>query len=180
MLMIVLSLVVSTVAVILIYTSWRKRSNVLVATAGWLMAFLSVVPWSMALGTEIGVSYAFIVFICLVWLEVSFNMNRAAAEYASAMRSYQPLHWPAMKTSFRHGILFLLSVPAAGVITLMLSGAFVLLMPWSMPLRAAVAVFLYPVLWGALSAWVCTQNKLLKPFLVCAALLGASGLLLFV
>ena len=118
-------------------------------------------------------------FSGLVWLEIVRSMEPGRADTRTDGRQFHALSRPGLKAWLRHSGLFLLSVPAAGLITLLLSAALVLALPWSLPAQAAVAIFVYPVLWGGLSAWVCAQERLLKPTLVSAGLLACSGLLLY-
>lgn len=164
----------------LIYYSWQQRRQTWAAAAGWLLAFGSAFVWPRALGPEFGVTYAIIIFVCLVWVQIAFTIKiKAHSDNQSVRRPLQDLSWPGMHNCIKHGMLFLLSVPAAAVIALMLSVALVLYLPWTMPVKFAVAIFLYPVLWGALSAWICAQDKLVKPALASVVLLAVSSLLLF-
>lgn len=169
---------VSVTAAGLVWHSWRKRKQAWAAVSGWLLAFASAIPWSRALGPEIGVTYAVIVFICLVWAEVIYSMAPSDPVVDSDQRPYRKVRWPGTQDYFRHGMLFLLSVPVSGLVALVLSTVLVLYLPWSMPLRFAVAIFVYPILWGALAAWICAQDKVARPALVSAGLLVFAGLIL--
>lgn len=174
------ALAVSTTGAGLILYSWRHRNTAWAAFTGWLVAFASAFVWSWALGPELGATYAIIVFVCLVWAEIGFTAETGKYAVESSRRPWQQLYRPVMQDYCKHLILFLLSVPASGVITMMLSVALVLYLPWTMPVKFAVAILLYPVLWGALSAWIGAQVKLVKPLLVTTALLVVSSLLLFI
>lgn len=170
----------SIAAASLIYHSWRAGKSAWLACAGWLAAFGSAWVWSWAVGPEFGVIYAIIVFVCLVWAAIAFTMEARNPTRQMIGRPFQRMRWPELQDSRKHGMLFLLAVPAAGVISMLLSVALVLYLPWSMPVKFAVAIFLYPVLWGALSAWICAQVKVVRPVLVSAGLLTVSSVLLFV
>jgi len=175
-----IALAISITASGLVYYSWRRSGNAWAAAAGWLLAFGSAFAWVRALGAEFGVSYAIIIFTCLVWAAVALNVEATGAAGQSATRPLQAMHWPGARDWGRHGGLFLLSVPVAGVVALMLSVALVLPLPWSLLHKLTAAIFLYPVLWGALSAWICAQDKLARPALVCLGLAAVSALLLFI
>jgi len=174
-----LSMVLSLAAAGLIYYSWRQRGKALLAAAGWLLALASVFGWSRVLGAEIGTIYAIAIFTCLAWGAVAFNAEAPKAAAAGA-RPFQGLQRPQLRGMFHHSVLFLLSVPAAGVIAMMLSIALVLHLPWPLLDRAAVAIFVYPVLWGALGVWICAQEQLLKPVLASAGLLLLSSLVMYI
>lgn len=180
MLAVLLALVISALAALLVYFSWKTDRQGGAAAAGWLLAVVSSFVWTRALGPQFGLTYALIVFICLVWAAVAFNMEGRRANEQATQRPWHKLNWPELQDYAKHGALFLLSVPAAGFTTMMLSVALVLFLPWALPLKLALAIFLYPVLWGALSAWICAQDTLLKPLLANAGLLAISALVLFV
>lgn len=180
----------SLLAVVCIYWSWRKPGQVVVASTGWLLALGSAIVWSIAFGPEFGVTYAIIAFMCLTWLAVLIgtDSSRTATtgteagngESRAVVRPYRRLAGPSTADMLRHGTLFLLSVPATGVLTLILSVAMVLYLPWTMLNKIAVAIFLWPVLWGALSAWISAQEKIMRPTVVVIALLFIGSLALFI
>lgn len=170
---------VSLIAANLIFISWRRGLAAL-AALGWLAAFGSAFLWSWALGPEIGVTYAFMVFICLAWVAVAAMAEGRPQQNQSLARPYRRLHWPKLREISQQFLLFLLSVPALGAITMLLSVAVVRHLPWSMPTRFLVAMVLYPILWGALGAWVCAQSSLRKPALVSGVLCLIAASILFV
>lgn len=182
----ILAALTSLLAVACIYWSWRDRGQAVVSATGWLLALGSAVVWSHVLGPEFGVTFAIIVFMCLTWLAVLADVaarkgsDTRAADTRAAPRPYQALVWPRAGQLLQQGVLFLLSVPAAGVLTLMLSVALVLYLPWTLLNKLAVAIFLWPVLWGVLSAWIAAQQKVSRPALVVASLFVVSSLALFV
>ncbi|MEZ5489108.1 MAG: hypothetical protein R3F50_02165 [Gammaproteobacteria bacterium] len=175
-----ISLSMSISAAGLIYFSWRQRGKLLAASAGWILAFGSAFSWAQVLGPEIGTCYAVMIFICLVWLEVIYTMEPARGQLPASQRSLQAIHRPTASTCFRHAMIFLLSVPASGAITMLVTVALVIHLPWSLPLRLAVGIFAYPILWGAYSAWICAQGRLLKPAILSMGLLALSSLILFI
>src|SRR5690606_34894422 len=119
-----------------------------------LVALLSMFVWSWALGAEIGLCYALGVFACFVWMEIALTAEARKNAATIAQRPFAALERPRVRACLKHGTIFLLSVPAAGVIAMMLSVALVLYLPWTLPVKFAVAIFVYPVLWGALSVWI--------------------------
>lgn len=179
MLAILLATTSSASAAALIFNGWRRSDAGWASAAGWLVALASMFVWAWALGPEIGVCYALGVFACFVWVEIAMTAEARKSVAAAAQRPFAAMQRPGVRAYFKHGSIFLLSVPAAGVIAMMLSVALVLYLPWSLTLKFAVAIFLYPVVWGVLSAWICAQDALLKPALVNLGLLAFSALLLF-
>tara|TARA_R110001599_G_scaffold75898_1_gene207887 strand:- start:295 stop:849 length:555 start_codon:yes stop_codon:yes gene_type:complete len=175
-----IALLLSTAAAGLIYYSWQRRGQLWAATIGWLLALFSTFVWSRALGPEIGVTYAIFLFICLAWVLAALNKEAARTDSSSTMRPYQAMHWPQIRDYVKHSVLFLLSVPATAAISMMLSVALVLHLPLSMLYKVTIAIFLYPLLWGALSVWVCAQEKLLKPTIACVGLTIIASLALFI
>ena len=174
-----IAVLMSITAAALEYYSWCRGKRVWAASSGWLLALASILSWSRALGPEIGICYAIMIFVCLVWVEVAWNMEPARAAAGSRARTFQPLYRPGVREYGTHALRFLLSVPAAGILALMFTSALALLAPWTMPLKVAVVVFLFPVAWGAFSVWICAQENLLKPVLASVLLLLVSSLLLF-
>lgn len=174
-----LACICSAAAAISIFQGWRHSNAGWASAAGWLVALASILVWSLALGPEIGVCYALGVFACFVWVEIALTAEARRLVAAVAQRPFVAMQRPGVRACLRHGTIFLLSVPAAGVIAMMSSVALVLYLPWSLTLKFAVAIFLYPVVWGVLSVWICAQDKLLKPALVNLGLLAFSALLLF-
>ncbi|PCJ23367.1 MAG: hypothetical protein COA96_11970 [SAR86 cluster bacterium] len=181
-----IAFVFSLASVIVIYWSWRRPGRTVIALIGWLLALASVIIWIRALGPEFGVTYSTIVFVCLIWLGVILNRLSSQSKEKmqnadqTPLRPYQALTLPTLSSQLKHGSLFLLSVPLSGLLTMMLSVALVLYLPWTMLHKVTAAIFLYPVLWGALSAWICAQKNPLRPALASAGLLVISSFLLFV
>ena len=176
--LVTLACISSAAAAGLVFQGWRRRATWL-AAGGWLVALVSMFVWARALGPEVGLCYALGVFACFVWVEIALTAEARRTAVATLQRPFAALQRPGARAWFRHGTIFLLSVPAAGVIAMMLSIALVIYLPWATPLKFAVAIFAYPVLWGVLSVWICAQEALLKPVLVNAGLLALSALLLF-
>lgn len=170
----------SLAAVGFIYWSWRQRGMAMLALAGWLLALTSVVLWSWVLGPQFGVTYAVIIFLCMMWGNVFLGREDPPLLSQVSERPYQALAFPNKSIFLKNCALFLLSVPLTGLLALMLSVAFVLYLPWTMLYKVAVAIFLYPVLWGALSGWICAQKNLVKPAVTTAGLFVISGLVLFI
>lgn len=170
----------SVAAAVLVFLGWRRGGRAWLALTGWLLAFGSILPWSAALGPQIGLCYAIMVFTCLVWTEVAFNMEASRAAVPSAAREFQTLQLPRLRSCSRHGVLFLLAVPGACMATLLLTVALVVPLAWAMPAKVALAIFLFPVLWGAFSVWICAQDHMLKPILASFAILALSSLILLI
>jgi hypothetical protein len=172
------AVLLSLAAAGLVYFGWRQARVGWASATGWLLAFGSTLPWSWALGPEIGICYAIMVFMCMVWLEVAWNMEPARVGTDARQRHFQNLHRPSVREYGKHGVLFLLAVPGAGILALMLTAALALPLSWTMPVKVAVVIFLFPVFWGAFSVWICAQDTLLKPSLASVGALAFSWLLL--
>jgi hypothetical protein len=173
MLAVMMALLVSISTVAMLYGSWRHSQRSWLALAGWALAILSLLLWSRALGPEFGISYAVMVFVCLVWLVVWMAGQTGSSANPSPQRPFRSLTTPGSASLIQHGSLFLLSVPASGLLSLLLSVALVNLLPWSLLTKVAIAVFAFPILWGLLSSWVCSQQSATRPALA----LGGLGLL---
>lgn len=175
---ILIALLASIATVSLIYWSWRQSRWDWLALPGWGLALASLLLWSWALGPEFGVSYAVIIFVCLTWVAVLLASRTGASNNPPAQRPFRSLALPDSRNLFKHGSLFLLSVPASGLLSLLLTVALVNLAPWSLLTKLAVAVFAFPIFWGMLSSWVCAQQSPIRPALALGGL-GVLGSLLF-
>jgi hypothetical protein len=175
-----IALLMSFCAVGCIYWSWRQRGNWLLAFAGWLLVIVSMFSWSAVSGPEFGTTYALIAMACAAWLLVLSNRDAAGADSRAAERTLRLVQRPPGISVVKQGARFLLSVPVAGLLALMLSVALVLYLPWTLLTKIAVAIFLYPVLWGALSAWICAQEKIIKPAMAVGGLFLISSVMLFI
>lgn len=180
MLEVFISIAVSLASVTAIYMSWWQRGLALLSLFGWLLALISILLWSRALGPEFGVSYAIMVFVCLVWGYIAWDKDTSKTTDETVVRPYRAPSFPELSALLKHGGLFLVSVPASGVVALMLSVALVIWLPWALLTQVAVAVFLYPVIWGAMAAWICAQQSVLKPALLTVVFTLLSGLILLV
>jgi hypothetical protein len=147
-----------------------------------LLAGLAILPWSWALGAEIGSCYAILVVVCLAWAAVAWNRDAVVVRGRGMHpgRAFQPLQRPGLKACAAHLLRFLLAVPVAGLASLMLASALVLPLSWSMSAKVAVVIFCFPLLWGAFSVWICAREQLLRPVLVSIAVCAVSALLLVV
>lgn len=176
----ILALLASAAGAGLVFLGWRREQGAALAAAGWLLAFVAILPWSWALGAEIGSCYAIMVFVCLAWAAVTWNRDVVTDRWrgVSAGRVLQRLHRPGLKACALQLLRFLLAVPVAGLASLMLASALVLPLSWSMSAKVAAVIFVFPLLWGAFSVWICAQERLLRPVLANIALCALGGLLL--
>jgi hypothetical protein len=92
-----LALVISVTAVVFIYNSWWQPGKPWVAFAGWLLAFGSALVWSEPLGAELGITFATIIFICLVWLQVAFVVPSVKSNRQAVTRPFHQIRWPSGK-----------------------------------------------------------------------------------
>lgn len=177
---VLIALIISLSAVACIYWSWRQQGRWLFACAGWLLALVSLLTWSAASGPEFGVTYAIIGFACFAWMFAASGLRLSGADGRTSVRSWQALQKPAVNSVLKSIARFLLSVPATGVLSLMLSVALVLYLPWELLTRMAAAIILYPLLWGGFSAWICAQEGLARSVMVMGCLFLISSLVLFI
>ena len=171
---------ISLAAVGCVFRSWQQRGQAMLALLGWSLAALSVAFWSWAQGGEFGVTYATIVFVCLVWVNIAIRMEASTVSTSGTTRPFRAIAFPNLTSIGKQLALFAMSVPVMGVLALWLTVALVIFLPWTLLTEVAVAIFLYPVLWGALAAWVCVQNNLLRPAIVTVSLFIITSLLLFI
>lgn len=174
------ALLISIVSVSLIYWSWREQGRWLHAFAGWVLAPVSIFAWSAASGPEFGVTYAVIAFACAAWLLAGSELDVSAGEDRFSVRTMQRLSCPSARSVLKNVAVFVLSVPATGLLSLMLSVVLVVNLPWSLLSRIGTAIILYPILWGVLSAWICSQEKLAKPATIVGGVFLISSLILVI
>lgn len=175
-----LALAISISSVGAIYLSWRQREQRWLAFAGWLLAVASMFVWSWALGPEFGVSYSVIVFVCLIWLQVGVGVKASGGVGLSSQRPYRNMTLPDARNLRKHATVFFLSVPVTGVLSLMTTVAMLIHLPWTLLTKLAVSVFVYPLLWGILSSWICTQRSPGRPAIVLISLSMISSILLWI
>src|SRR5690606_37370784 len=96
----------------------------------------------------------------------------------AAGRVFRSLHRPGLEACTVQVLRILLAVPAAGIASLILVSALVLQFSWGMAAKVAVVIFLFPLLWGAFSVWICAQERLLRPVLANIAVCALGSLLL--
>ena len=119
-----------------------------------------------------------IVFICFAWLMVLLTGGSGKAAYLPSPRVMQKLSLPTAATFSSHGAKFLLAVPLSGVCSLLLTVSLIEQLPWTMLNKIAVSIFVFPVLWGAFSSWVCSQYSTVRPLALLGGLCLFSGLLI--
>ena len=139
---------------------------------GWALLIISAGLWIWAQPVEFGVTFALVVPALLAWLVI---MVKAPPRREARPSSPERLgfRWPAPGALGKHIALFILTVPFAGLVGILLSFTFTDWLPWEAVNRLVMGVFLTPVIWGAASYWLTADTRLWRPL----AALTLSGLL---
>lgn len=174
LLALLLGILCGAAGVICLWRSWRARQSrsPLLMPLGWALLLLSCVPWCYALGIEFGLAYALMSMTLLAWAVIAATAD--SGPVAALEQERQPLRWPAWRTLGRHGGLFLLVVPVAGVVSALACVGAVRWLPWQPANSLIVVIVLQPVVWGALAYWFTAAPRLWRP-VVTALVAGAAG-----
>lgn len=163
-----------------LYGSWRRLAlfKPWGKPAGWMLLLLSCWLWTRASNIEFGISYALMAVALCAWALVLFNYE-LRQQKQSADNGAASLVLPRASTLLRHGLMFLLAIPLAGLMAAYLSTALVTLLPWQLGNALVLAMLLMPVVWGAGAYWSLADPKLLRPTIGQSLLLGLSLLILY-
>lgn len=162
-----------------LYCSWRRfaLSGRWVVAASWLLIAASLWAWSVAAGAEFGISFGLLALSLFGGLLVLVNFEvrerKQARPTPTQAVAVDPRSWG------RHLLLFVVSIPLAGVAAIFCTVLLCSLLPWATADEAVLAVFLVPVVWGLAAYWACADPRPLRPAaaLLLAAL--APGLFLY-
>lgn len=177
-------LFVSIFSVWCVFFSWKNVNKKLLASAGWLLFLFSIFLWIKILGVEFGFTYSIVVFACIVWLVIAI-VTLTSETNKVAIRTIRPKPYLNKisidpKSFFpKHALLFVLSVPFAGAASILLSLAIVSCFSWTTLNKVCTAIFVMPIIWGGLSAWICANTKPWFSSSVIAGLLSISSIVLF-
>ena len=183
---VLLALLLAAAGIGALYAVWRKRLRQRAAAhwGGWGLLTASLYFWVLGTGLEFGLVLGSLVPALAAWSLVWFNADLPKggerSKQAAARKEPEVIAGPTAGSALRrwspwlrHGVLFILAVPFAAVVTAVVTIAISDLLPWSQLNRDVLVSVLMPVLWGVAAAWLCADEKLLRPLLV----LAVSGLL---
>lgn len=175
----VLAFGITMAGVFCLYGSWRHMSffHPLGGYLGWLLLLVACFAWSASSNVELGISYAILAMAVCAWLLVIFNYELRAGKQRNLTEAELVL--PRGATVLRHGVMFLVAVPLAGITAAYLSTAFVILLPWQLGNAMVFAMLLMPVVWGAGAYWSLADPALARPTLGMSLLLCLSLLILY-
>ncbi len=163
----------------LLFGSWRKRLSPGWAwnTAGWLTIAGSCWSWAAAMGVEYGLVMTTLVLPLAAWFFVV--TNRRVREPKAERIQPASLGLPPLRSLLRHLGLFFLSVPLAGIASIL--GTLVLAgwLPWHETAQLAFVILFVPVAWGLLAWWVTADRRAWRPGLTIAVLALAAGIALY-
>lgn len=177
--MIVLAIAAGAAAVGILYARWRKWTKfrgVLIVVAGAL-ATTSLIFWMKVSGPEFGSAFALINFSVAAWL---FVLTNAEARQGKRLeQAPTAARIPSSRSIARHGAIFLVAVPLAGVASTLVSVAISGLLPWGEIDRISFPLFAIPILWGCVAFWVCADSALWRPTISLIACGSVSAAALF-
>ena len=132
---------------------------------------------------EYGLCYLLLMFAVLIWALVYWRAERPAGDSARTAEGPQSVDGnigrPDWRSLGRHVLLFLLSVPVAGLLSAMLVLLLMRLTGVSTLLQVTIAIFLLPLVWGAYSTWLCSGAALRRSLPLSLLLLAVGYSLLF-
>lgn len=152
----------------LLYAAWRKLlSGSFAIPLGWVLLLLSLLLWGREAGTEFGTVYALLCIGLCAWAAIGLNdeIRRHRRQRKDVDKPYVQQALPASHSVLQHVLIFLVAVPLAGIVAILLSVGLAALLPWSRVNALVFTVLLLPVLWGAGSYWVCASDRLWRPTL---------------
>lgn len=174
-----LAMLCSLGGVTLLYLSWQdtwpKRSVParLAVPGGWLLQAVAAALWVQASNIELGLSYTLLALPLSAWALAVFNHERRSGRQQATQTGQISL--PRAGTLGRQSLRLLAAVPMAGSASAVTAIALSTLLPWSQASQLSTGILVMALLWGAASAWVCTDPRPWRPvlFLFIALLSGA-------
>jgi hypothetical protein len=166
----ILALSIGTAGIGLLYASWlgRLSSRAIATATGWMLLALSMYVWARSAGVEFGSVFGLIIPALLAWALILSSIdrrNRRARDERIVINA-----WPTFPAVLRNLGMFVVTVPLLGAVSAVCSVAFATLIPIGDIDRIVLAVFLMPVLWGALAFWACADSKPRRPLAVVTGL----------
>jgi hypothetical protein len=161
-----------------LYASWKRlwpRRHFLVPV-GWMLLLAAPYFWLRWQGAEFGISLAILGTGLAAWIAVVANLQIRASR---ATERAEPKAAPDPRAVWRHAALFFIAIPLAGMAGALSSTAASRIFPWSLVNEMVLAVFLFPIAWGAAAYWACADATLLRPALGLIAVSALSAAILY-
>ncbi|WP_416307788.1 hypothetical protein [Neptunicella sp. SCSIO 80796] len=162
-----------------LYKSWNSKikSSAQVWT-GWGSLTISAWCWIQSSGAEFGLSYALISLSVVALILIGWKAEIAVSPKVAIQPEHVIVYRPAAIP--RNLLLFLLTVPVAGMAAMMITMLLNSLLPLSRVNMMVLSVYLMPVVWGLAAYWVCADDKLARPALGLSVMGGLSALFIYV
>ena len=128
-------------------------------------------------GPEFGSAFALINIAIVAWFFVLSNAE--ARQKKGLQQALTAARIPSIRSIARHGAIFLVAVPLAGVASTLISVAISGLLPWNEIDRITFPLFAMPIIWGCVAFWVCADPELWRPTLSLFACGSVSAVALF-
>lgn len=173
-----------------LYLGWRDASAWArpAAFAGWVLLLLSGWAWSLAMGSEFGLSLLFLIsgagaWLLVIWhyarLEQAQGHRRAGKRSPVSAAGSAALSLPGLAVFARQLKRFLIAVPLAGVASALVVTAAVQFLPWQQGDRLVFTLYSVPLVWGAASWWACAAPRSWLPAAVFVLALFPSLMFLY-
>ncbi|MBV1909029.1 MAG: hypothetical protein KUG78_06875 [Kangiellaceae bacterium] len=181
-----LSLIISLLSVVLLFVSWNRTKSRFISTFGWFFFAVSIFIWAKILGSEIGTVYALNFLSVFAWVVTYLKtLNDNNWQISAISGTPVNINLPSVSAAISHQtlinnfVLFILAVPLAGVASILFSLAAVSLFPLTIVAKIGISIFIFPIIWGGLSFWVCAKTKMPLAYSLVTSIVLISSTILF-
>lgn len=172
------------IGALLIFVSWRKNKRSkstdkwkFLRFLGWAIVLFAGAFWSQLKGVEYGVVYWLCSLVFFAWLLITLNSNSSERAQDKRERQFYRLTKDLVS---RRVITFLMAGPLSMIAACLVALLLGKLIAAEQANQLVWSAFIFPILWGLLSFWICaTSKRLVANLLLWGSSLG-SGLLIFV
>lgn len=179
-----LCLLMSTAGIAFLRLSWRKETpkHFVIRMSGWGILLAALISWSFLFGAEFGFVLAFCIPAIIAWIAIALNAetrpSKPTQKTSKSERQSKNGNTPNASVSgqssvIRKILLFIAAGPWAVVALCLISLSLVHLLPLGRGTQMVFVAFLYPMLLGIASYWICYNNKPLRD---AGILFGAAAL----
>ena len=170
---------VNLLACFLLFQRWRQtkqNKSLELLLFGWTTFLLSSYLWCLHFEVEFGITFNMIASAIFAWLLIMFKTQYSPSSIVSKDYMFSPFGIGQWSSGC---IVFISAGPLALIISLVSSLIMVTELPMERSNQLVTAAFVFPVIWGGLSFWVCSQQKTYQPFFILAASSVIASLILW-
>jgi hypothetical protein len=168
------------IGILLLRMSWASNRSPqrLYVSGGWLAIAAGSALLVRALGTEVGIAYAFLALALVAYAIIAATVELRQGRFrATASLAPEP---EQRQTNWRRATAkSLLAIVLAGIAAIGIGVAFAVAMPLAPHDRIVIGGLLVPVLWGGGMAWTLADAKLLRASIILAGISVASYAIAF-